>query len=85
MSKFLCLAMGLLEVIRASTLAPAAALSRQDLGRLETGAVGDATLLELAEGQFNYRDVLGESRSGRWRLNARGFVVAGRRWYPQPA
>jgi len=28
------------------------------------GAVGDATLLELAEGQFDYRDVLGESRSG---------------------
>src|SRR6266567_2852941 len=31
MSKFLCLGMGLVEVIRASTLAPAAALGRQDL------------------------------------------------------
>jgi dihydroorotase len=85
MSKFLCLGMGLVEVIRASTLAPAAALGRQDLGRLETGAVGDATLLELAEGQFDYRDVLGESRSGQWRLNARGLIVAGRRWHLQPA
>jgi len=26
------------------------ALGRQDLGRLETGAVGDATLLELQRG-----------------------------------
>jgi dihydroorotase len=84
MSKFLCLGMGLAEVIRASTLAPAAALGRQDLGSLESGAVGDATLLELAEGQFDYRDVLGESRSGRWRLNVRGLIVAGRRWHPQP-
>jgi dihydroorotase len=84
MSKFLCLGMGLVEVIRASTLAPAAALGRQDLGSLESGAVGDATLLELAEGQFDYRDVLGESRSGQWLLNARGLVVAGRRWHPQP-
>ena len=71
MSKFLCLGMGLVEVIRASTLAPAAALGRQDLGSLESGAVGDATLLELAEGQFDYRDVLGESRSGRWRPSRR--------------
>jgi len=85
MSKFLCLGMGLVEVIRASTLAPAAALGRQDLGSLESGAVGDATLLELAEGQFDYRDVLGESRSGRWRLNLRGLVVAGRRWPPHQA
>ncbi len=85
MSKFLCLGMGLVEVIRASTLAPAAALGRHDLGRLESGAVGDATLLELAEGQFDYRDVLGESRSGRWRLNLRGLVVAGRRWPPHQA
>jgi dihydroorotase len=85
MSKFLCLGMELAAVIRASTLAPAAALSRRDLGSLEVGAVGDATLLELAAGQFEYRDVLGETRAGRWRLEARGLVVAGRKWHPLPA
>jgi dihydroorotase len=83
MSKFLCLGMELAEVIKASTVAPAAALGRGDLGRLESGAVGDATLLELSEGQFDYRDVLGESRSGRWRLKAKGLVVAGRTWPPR--
>jgi dihydroorotase len=85
MSKFLCLGMELVGVIRASTLAPAAALGRADLGRLEIGAVGDATLLELVEGEFDYRDVLGETRSGRWRLKAQGLVVAGRWWYPPRA
>ena len=85
MSKFLCLGMNLVDVIRAGTTAPAAVLGRADIGRLEIGAAGDATLLELAEGEFDYRDVLGETRSGRWRLKARGLVVAGRWWHPPPA
>jgi dihydroorotase len=82
MSKFLCLGMELIDVIRAGTAAPAAALGRADIGRLDIGAVGDATVLELAEGEFEYRDVLGEVRLGRQRLNARGLVVAGRWWQP---
>jgi len=78
MSKFLCLGMSLVEVIRASTTAPAAALGRTDIGTLAIGAVGDATPLELAEGEFEYRDVLGETRKGRQQLKTRGLVVAGR-------
>ena len=81
MSKFLCLGMELVDVIRASTAAPAAALGRSDIGRLEIGAVGDATVLEITEGDFDYRDVLGEVRSGRRRLEAKGLVVAGKWWY----
>ena len=82
MSKFLCLGMELAEVIRAGTAAPGAALGRTDIGRLAIGAVGDATLLELAEGEFEYRDVLGETRKARQRLKARGLVVGGRWWHP---
>jgi dihydroorotase len=82
MSKFLCLGMELTDVIRASTAAPAAALGRTDIGRLEIGAVGDATVLELAEGDFEYRDVLGEVRAGQQGLKARAIVVAGRWWHP---
>jgi dihydroorotase len=74
--------MELVDVIRASTAAPAAALGRTDIGRLEIGAVGDATVLELAVGEFEYRDVLGETRKGRQRLNVRGLVVGGRWWHP---
>ena len=85
MSKFLCLGMELIDVIRASTAAPAAALGRTDIGRLQIGAVGDATVLELAEGNFEYRDVLGEARTGQRRLNARGLVVTGGWWYPPRA
>jgi dihydroorotase len=77
MSKLLSLGMGLTEVIRAGTAAPAAALGRGDLGHLGIGAVGDASIIDLAEGAFDYRDVLGETRQGRQRLSASGVVVSG--------
>jgi cytosine/adenosine deaminase-related metal-dependent hydrolase len=48
--------MELTDAIRASTAAPAAALGRTDIGRLEIGAIGDASVLELVEGDFEYRD-----------------------------
>jgi dihydroorotase len=85
MSKFLCLGMELTDAIRACTTSPAAALGRTDIGRLEIGAIGDASVLELVEGDFEYRDVLGEVRAGRQRLKARGLVLTGRWWHPPRA
>jgi dihydroorotase len=82
MGKFLTLGMDLAAVIGAATAAPAAVLGRADLGRLSVRAVGDASLLELVEGEFEYRDVLGETRRGRRQLAARGLVVAGKWWHP---
>ena len=64
---------------------PPRAGGRTDIGRLEVGAIGDATVLELAEGDFEYRDVLGEVRAGRQRLKARGVVLAGSWWHPPRA
>jgi dihydroorotase len=80
MSKFLMLGVDLGAVIRASTAAPAAALGRGDLGHLGVDAVGDASILELVEGDFEFKDVLGESRRGTERLAVKRLVVAGRPW-----
>ena len=82
MSKFLALGMDLAAVIGAATAGPAAALGRSDLGRLSVGAAGDASVLDLVEGEFESRDVLGEVRRSRRRLVARGLVVGGRWWHP---
>jgi len=82
MSKLLSLGMELGAVIRAGSAAPAAALNRADLGHLAVGAAGDASILEIEEGEFDYRDSLGETRRGRWRLAARGLVIAGAWWHP---
>jgi dihydroorotase len=80
MSKLLSLGMPLTEVIRAGTIAPASAVGRTDFGHLAPGAAGDATIVDLAEGAFTYRDVLGETREGRQRLSASGLVVSGKYW-----
>ena len=81
MSKFLCLGMELPEVVAASTVNAAKALNRPELGTLRPGAVGDATLLTVREGKFDYEDVLGEIMVGDRRILAEGAVIAGKMWH----
>jgi dihydroorotase len=80
MSKLLSLGMPLNDVIRAGTIAAAKAVGRDAIGHLSPGAAGDATVIDLTEGAFDYRDVLGETRQGRLRLTPSGLVVNGKWW-----
>jgi len=82
LSKFLCLGMPLDEVIAASTVNAAMALKRPELGSLKPGSVGDATLLSIKQGQFDYVDVVGEHLSGDRKIASEGVVVAGRWFHP---
>lgn len=82
LSKFLCLGMSLTEVITASTLNAASALRRPELGSLKPGSTGDATILTLEEGSFDYIDCMNEVMRGDQRLVARGVVLNGRWWKP---
>jgi dihydroorotase len=83
MSKFLCLGMTLEQVIAASTLNAALALKRPELGSLKPGSVGDASILGIAEGAFDYVDVVGEHLTGNRRIAAAGVVVGGRWFHPR--
>src|SRR5688572_18563121 len=56
LSKFLCMGMPLADVIAASTVNAAMALQRPELGSLKPGSVGDATLISIPQGQFDYVD-----------------------------
>jgi dihydroorotase len=80
MSKFLSLGMPLEDVVRTATIAPARAVGRPDLGTLREGAVGDATVLDLREGEFHYVDATGEAICGNQRLFANGMVIGGK-WH----
>ena len=82
MSKFLCLGMSLNEVIKASTENAAFALRRPELGSLKPGSVGDATLLSVDDGQFDYVDATGEHLIGDRKINSRGVVIGGKWWWP---
>ncbi|MDE1934960.1 amidohydrolase/deacetylase family metallohydrolase [Bradyrhizobium sp.] len=83
MSKFLCMGMPFADVIAASTVNAAMALRRPELGSLKVGSVGDATLLTIREGKFDYEDVIGEHLIGDRKIVSEGVVIGGRWWHPQ--
>ena len=83
MSKFLCLGMPLADVIAASTVNAAFALKRPELGSLKPGSVGDATILSVKNGRFDYVDVVGEHLEGDRRIFSDSVVLAGRWWHPK--
>mgnify|MGYP001199876710 CR=1 FL=1 len=84
MSKLLELGMPLTEIVRAVTATPARLLRRPDLGTFAAGAAGDATVLEVEEGQFTATDAAGAARTLRRRLRLRAMVIGGRLWHRTP-
>jgi len=82
MSKMLCLGMSLDEVVAASTVNAAVALKRMEYGTLKVGALGDATVLAVRDGEFDYVDTRGEHMTGDRRITAEGVVLRGAWWHP---
>lgn len=80
MSKFLCLGMPLVDVIRAATATPARVMNHPELGTLAPGSAGDATLLVIDRGSFRYVDSIGDVMTGEQRLRQRGIVLRGGWW-----
>ena len=85
LSKFLCMGMSLPDVIKTSTVNAAMALQRPELGTLKPGSPGDATILAVKQGAFDYVDVLGEHMTGDRRITSEGVVLAGKWWHPVEA
>jgi len=71
------------NVIAASTVNAAMALRRPELGSLKPGSVGDATLISIKQGQFDYVDVVGEHLIGDRKIVSEGVVIGGRWWHPK--
>jgi dihydroorotase len=85
LSKFLCMGMPLNEVIAATTVNAAMALGRPELGSLKPGSAGDATILSIQEGQFDYVDVVGEHMTGDKKIVSEGVVIGGKWWHARDA
>ena len=83
LSKFLCMGMPLIDVIAATTANAAVALKRPELGSLKPGSVGDATILSIQQGEFDYVDVVGEHLRGDRKIVSEGVVIVGRWWHPE--
>ncbi len=85
MSIFLGMGMSVEQVIERVTMRPAAVVGRDELGSLQVGTVGDASVLELEEGKFTYPDMLGDEVEADRRFVPSLTVKDGRRWTPKPA
>jgi dihydroorotase len=83
MSKFLLLGVSLPEVVRMSTVNAAHALARPELGTLKPGSPGDATILSVRKGEFDYVDATGEHVTGSEKIFSEGVVLGGRWWHPR--
>src|SRR5262245_60022654 len=83
MSKFLCLGVPFTEVLKQTTHNAAFALKRPQLGSLKPGSVGDASILSIKDGKFDYVDVLGEHLVGDRKIVCDGVVIAGQWWHPK--
>ena len=82
LSKFLCLGMPLIDVIRAPTANAGHALRRPDLGTLKPGVPGDAAILSIDDGDFEYVDTTEQTLAGDKKINVHGVILGGKWWHP---
>jgi dihydroorotase len=84
MSKLLHCGVGLVDLVRMASEAPARAMRRPELGHLGVGACADLSLLRIAEVALPFVDALGERRDGVRLLRPVGLVRAGQWHDPAP-
>lgn len=78
MSKFLVNGLPLVEVIRASTVTPAKAIHRPDLGTLTEGRDADIAVLRVETGKFGYLDSRMQRTWGNQRITTELTLRAGK-------
>jgi dihydroorotase len=78
-SKFMVMGMPLMDALACVTSNAARAIKEfNGLGTLRTGSAADFTLLELAQGNFDFTDNYKGKRSGMQKLVTRGVVMGGK-------
>jgi dihydroorotase len=78
MSKFLSMGMPLGEVIERSTVTPARAIRRPQLGTLTLGAEADVAVFNLHEGDFSFADCGKAKMKGRFKLECQLTLRGGK-------
>ena len=78
MSKFLAMGVPLDDIIRRSTVNPAAEIHHPELGTLTVGKDADIAVLDYAKGHFSYIDCGVARLDGTAQLTARMTIRAGR-------
>lgn len=77
LSQFLAMGVDLPRLIDMATWNPAHEIGREDLGRLQEGAIADIAILKIEEGHFEFTDHTGQKISGREKLKCIGTIKDG--------
>jgi dihydroorotase len=77
MSKFMAMGLSLQDVIVRTTLNPANAIKRPDLGNLSPGAVADVAVFSLRQGDFGFMDIRKMRLKGTQKLEAELTIRGG--------
>jgi len=78
MSKFLNMGMSLQDVIIRTTVNPASAIKRTELGTLSVGAEADVAVLNLRKGDFGFMDIRRTRLKGNQKLETELTLRAGK-------
>ncbi len=78
MSKFLAMGMPLQDVIVRTTVNPANAIKRPELGNLSVGSDADVAVLNLRKGDFGFLDIRKTKLKGTQKLEAELTIRAGK-------
>ena len=77
-SVFLNLGMDIPSIIKASTWAPAQTIKRVELGNLTVGGIADIAVLSMREGNFGFKDIVGNRQQGDRRFECQLTIKGGK-------
>ena len=81
LSKFLNLGMPLNNVIEAATKNASIVLNRKKIGSLKKDEVGDAAILSIDPGRYEFFDTTGENLIGNKKINLSAVILNGQLWH----
>ncbi len=77
-SVFLAMGMDIPSIIKAATWTPALTIKRPELGNLSKGAIADITVISMREGDFGFKDIVGNRQEGKRRFECQLTIKGGR-------
>ncbi len=77
-SVFLAMGMDIPSIIKASTWTPAITIKRPELGNLSQSAVADITVMSIRNGDFGFKDIVGNRQEGKQRFECQLTIKGGK-------
>ena len=78
MSIFLFLGMDIPSIVKAASWSSAQAIKREELGNLSVGGIADIAILSMRKGDFGFRDVAGNKKSGTQKFECEMTIKGGK-------